>query len=236
LVLASSERRPGSRGDPRRHELRRGRGCRGHAVWRHVVGNRRRCTVGGHSQESRHRRRRTGGTRLDPTTWRWCRFRGCRTTASPGCHPGRWNLHGWSCHPHVRLCGGDGRHRRWRPDEGLQGQCRRTSGGPGRRSARGLSPERRLSASGGAVECRGRGGCLNRHGKLLEEKLIPHNMECGKGHCPLDQSLQVAVAGVEATQEVQHQGTVRHRLAEVVEGVPLGPSSGGSTPQRRGTL
>jgi hypothetical protein len=29
----------------------------------------------------------------------------------------------------------------------------------------------------------------------------------------------VAVAGAEATHEVQHQGTVRHWLAEVLEGV-----------------
>jgi hypothetical protein len=66
------------------------------------------------------------------------------------------------------------------------------------------------------VECRGGGGCLNRHGELHKEKLISHNMEGGKGHSPLDQSLQVVVARVEATQEVQHQGMVSHRLAEVV--------------------
>jgi hypothetical protein len=44
-------------------------------------------------------------------------------------------------------------------------------------------------------------------------------MEGGKRHGPLDESLQVAVAGAEATQKVQHQGTGRHRLAEVAEGV-----------------
>jgi hypothetical protein len=44
-------------------------------------------------------------------------------------------------------------------------------------------------------------------------------MEGGKRCGPLDQSLQVAVAGAEATREVQHQGTVRHRLAEIVEEV-----------------
>jgi hypothetical protein len=77
-----------------------------------------------------------------------------------------------------------------------------------------LSPERRLSTSDGAVEGWGRSGSLDRHGELLEEKLIPHNMEGGKRHDPLDQSLQVAVEGAEATQEVQHQGTVRYRLAE----------------------
>jgi hypothetical protein len=45
-------------------------------------------------------------------------------------------------------------------------------------------------------------------GELLEEKLIPHGMKGGERDGPLDQRLQVAVAGVEATQEVQHQGTV----------------------------
>jgi hypothetical protein len=59
-----------------------------------------------------------------------------------------------------------------------------------------LSPERRLSTSDGAVEGWGRSGSLDRHGELLEEKLIPHNMEGGKRHDPLDQSLQVAVEGL----------------------------------------
>jgi hypothetical protein len=44
-------------------------------------------------------------------------------------------------------------------------------------------------------------------------------MKGGERHGPLDQRLQVAVAGAEATQAVHHQGTVRHRLAEVAEGV-----------------
>jgi hypothetical protein len=44
-------------------------------------------------------------------------------------------------------------------------------------------------------------------------------MECGKGNGPLDESLQVAIAGVEATQKVQHQGPVGDRLAEVAERV-----------------
>jgi hypothetical protein len=60
---------------------------------------------------------------------------------------------------------------------------------------------------------------LVRHGELLEEKLISHRMEGGEGHDPLDESLQVTVAWAEATQEVQHQGGVRHRLAEITEGV-----------------
>jgi hypothetical protein len=38
-----------------------------------------------------------------------------------------------------------------------------------------------------------------RHGEILEEKLIPHHMEGGERHIPLDESLQVTVAGAEAT-------------------------------------
>jgi hypothetical protein len=41
-----------------------------------------------------------------------------------------------------------------------------------------------------------------RYVELLEEKLIPHRMEGGEGHGPLDESLQVTVAGAKATQEV----------------------------------
>jgi hypothetical protein len=41
----------------------------------------------------------------------------------------------------------------------------------------------------------------------------------GKGHYPLDESLQVDVAGAEATQKVQHQGTVGDRLTEVAKRV-----------------
>jgi hypothetical protein len=44
-------------------------------------------------------------------------------------------------------------------------------------------------------------------------------MEGGKGHDPLDESLQVAVVGVEDTQKVQHQGTIGERLAEVADRV-----------------
>jgi hypothetical protein len=76
------------------------------------------------------------------------------------------------------------------------------SEGPGRRSEGGLSPGRHLSTRGGVVECWGRSGSLYRHGELLEDKLIPHSMEGGKRHGPLDESLHVAVAGVEATQKV----------------------------------
>jgi hypothetical protein len=60
---------------------------------------------------------------------------------------------------------------------------------------------------------------LVRHGELLEEKLIPHRMEGGEGHDPLDESLQVTVAGAEVMLEVHHQGAVCHRPAEITEGV-----------------
>jgi hypothetical protein len=80
-------------------------------------------------------------------------------------------------------------------------------------------PGRRQGAGGGAVEGRGRRVSLVRHGELLEEKLILHRMEGGERYDPLDESLQVTVAGAEATQEVQHQGAVRHWLVEITEGV-----------------
>jgi hypothetical protein len=60
---------------------------------------------------------------------------------------------------------------------------------------------------------------LVHHGELLEEKLILHRMEGAEGHGPLDESLQVTVAGAKATHEVQHQGAVCHRLTEIAEGV-----------------
>jgi hypothetical protein len=47
-------------------------------------------------------------------------------------------------------------------------------------------------------------------------------MECGKGNVPLDESLQVAIAGAEATQKVQHQGSVGDRLTEIAERVRHG--------------
>jgi hypothetical protein len=140
-------------------------------------------------------------------------------TANPCCHPSRWNLHGWSCHPHVRPCEGDGHRRWWKPDEGPHGPWQGVERGPRSTECGGLAPGRRLSTRSGAVECRGQRGSLGRHGKLLEEKLIPHCMEGGKRHGPLDESLQMAVAGAEATQEVQHQGTFHHRLAKITEGV-----------------
>jgi hypothetical protein len=82
---------------------------------------------------------------------------------------------------------------------GRRGYGRWTSGGPGRRGARGMSPGRHLTTRRSVVECRGRSGCLKRHGELLEEKLVPHGMEGGKGHGLLDESLQVVVPGAEAT-------------------------------------
>ena len=134
----------------------------------------------GHSREPAPEDGRHSGP--DPATWRWFQSRGCRTMTSPSRHPGRWNLHGWNCHPRVRPYGGSDRRVQWKPGEGHRYHNRRTSGGPGRRGARGLSHGGRLSASGSAIEDRGQRGCLNCHGELLKEKLISHDMECGKWH------------------------------------------------------
>jgi hypothetical protein len=100
-----------------------------------------------------------------------------------------------------------------------RGRDRRTSGGPGRRSTRGLSLGRRLSTSGNAVECRAEEGASIAMVSSSRRSSFRTTMECEKGHSSLDQGLQVVVAGAEATQEVHHQGTVRHRLAEVAERV-----------------
>jgi hypothetical protein len=149
LGPASSERGPGSRGGgPRRREMRQGgssgarrkEACRRKAAEVHCRGSRLRELA---PEDGRH-------WGPDPATWRWFWSRGCRTMVSPSCHPGWCNLHGWSCQPRVRPCGGDGRRRRWRPDEGPRQEDER---GPGRRSARGMSPGRRLSTSGSVVEC-----------------------------------------------------------------------------------
>jgi hypothetical protein len=45
------------------------------------------------------------------------------------------------------------------------------------------------------------------------------DVEGGEGHDPLDENLQVVVAGAEATQKVQHQGTVDDGHTEVVDRV-----------------
>jgi hypothetical protein len=109
---------------------------------------------------------------------------------------------------------GGGSRTRSRRDHG------RTAGrGLGRRRTRGLPHGGRLTAGRSTIEGRSRSGCLSHHGELLEEKLVPHDIEGGKGHGPLDESLQVAIAEAEATHKVQHQGTVGDRLAEVAKGV-----------------
>jgi hypothetical protein len=102
---------------------------------------------------------------------------------------------------------------------GCRGGGRRTGGGPGRRGARARALGGRRTTRRSAVECWSRIGCVKRHGELLEEKLILHDMEGGKRHGPLDESLQVAVPGAEATKKVQHQGAVDNRLAEITERV-----------------
>jgi hypothetical protein len=84
---------------------------------------------------------------------------------------------------------------------------------------RGACPRRHLTAGRSSIECRCWCRGLGLHGELIKEKLVPHDMEGGKGHNPLDESLQVAVAGAKATQKVHHQGTVGDGLAEVTERV-----------------
>jgi hypothetical protein len=82
---------------------------------------------------------------------------------------------------------------------GAEGTARGGRAGASVEGGRGAcTPGRRLTTGRSAVEGWGRSGCLSHHGELLEEKLVPHDMEGGKGHDPLDESLQVAVAGAEA--------------------------------------
>jgi hypothetical protein len=89
-------------------------------------------------------------------------------------------------------------------------------------------PPRRCLANGrSAIEGWGRSGCLSHHGELVEENLVLHVMEGGKGHGPIYESLQVAVAVAEATQKVHHQGRPSRRGRG---GSPPCPSSGGITP------
>jgi hypothetical protein len=204
-----SRRGVGSRGQERGRRLRHDghtiRRRRGHAVVR--------C-----SQE--RRRRGTGGTR--------CLARPHGDGLGPGVVEGRPRVAATpaggttttgSATPMAALAGatasvGRGRRMRGHRDGGW-----RAGRSPGRRRTGGLAPRRRLTAGGSAVESRGRSGRLIRHGELLEEKLVPHGMEGGERHAPLDESLRVAVAGAEATQEVQHQGTTGDRLAEVAKRV-----------------
>jgi hypothetical protein len=80
----------------------------------------------------------------------------------------------------------------------------RAGGSPDQRRARGLAPRRHLATERRVVEGRGRRGCLGIDGERLEERLVADDMEGAEGHSPLDESLQVAVAGTEATQKVRH--------------------------------
>jgi hypothetical protein len=94
-------------------------------------------------------------------------------------------------------------------------------GGLEPRSTEGEGPasRRRVTAGRRSVECLCWCGGLGLHGELIKEKLVPHGMEGGKWHNPLDESLQVALAEAKATQKVHHQGTVGDGLAEVAERV-----------------
>jgi hypothetical protein len=145
------------------------------------------------------------------------RSRGCRPTASLG----RPRAGGTSTRRAATSAsalagvmvavGGGGQTR------GRKGGGKRTDRGPGQRGARVMAPGRRLTTRMSVVECWGWSGCLNRHGELLEVKLVPHDMEGGKQHDPLDESLQVAVPGAEATKKVEHQGAIGDRPAKIME-------------------
>jgi hypothetical protein len=93
------------------HRMEQGwcRGCRWRAVRWHAI-----CRWRG--QESRSQRARHRGS--DPSTWRWCRSRGCRSTASSGHRPGRW----YRRVRNRRLCEGDG-HCRWWKSRGGRGEA-----------------------------------------------------------------------------------------------------------------
>jgi hypothetical protein len=179
----------------------------------HAIGRRQRRTIGSRSQESR--RRGTGGTWClarphgdDPSAGvveRWPRL----ATTPPGGTTMGGPTTAAAALAGVTTAVRGGRLTRSRGDGGSL-ERRRTGG---------LAPGRRLTAGRSAVERWGRSRGLRRHGELLEEKLIPHGMECGKWDSPLDESLQVAITRAEATQKVQHQGPVSDRLAEVAEGV-----------------
>jgi hypothetical protein len=94
----------------------------------------------------------------DPTTWRWCRSRGCRT---------RWPALA------TAPAGGSSARGAATPTTALARSTATVGGGS---VAGGLPLGRRLGTGGGAVECRCRCVSLVRHGELLEEKLIPHHM------------------------------------------------------------
>jgi hypothetical protein len=183
VVPTSSRRGPSRRGGgPRGHDGHTVRRWRGHAVVK--------C-----SQEGR--RRGTGGTR--------CLARPHGDGPGPGVVEGRPHVAATpvggtttrvSATPTAALAGattsvGRGSRTRGRRDGGW-----RAGRSPGRRRTSGLAPRRRLTAGRSAVESRGRSGRLMRLGELLEEKLVPRGVEGGEGHAPLDESLQVAVAGL----------------------------------------
>lgn len=87
-------------------------------------------------------------------------------------------------------------------------QTRSSRGGAVGGHARAPVDGGRLATGGCAVECRGGGGGLNLQVELLEEKLIADVVEGGEWHGPLDEILQVVVAGAKTTQKVQHEGAV----------------------------
>jgi hypothetical protein len=68
--------------------------------------------------------------------------------------------------------------------------------------ARGLAPRGCLTAEWSTVEGRRWSRGLRLHGELLEEKLVADGLEGGEERNPLDESLQMAVAGDDAMQKV----------------------------------
>jgi hypothetical protein len=109
--------------------------------------------------------------------------------ATPTRHPSQRDHPGWSHHSHGRPCGNSDPRWHWKPDEGAIGTAGGGQAGAPIDGGWGLAPRGRLTTGRSTVEGQGLSGCLSRHGELLEEKLIPHDMEGGEGHGPLDESL-----------------------------------------------
>jgi hypothetical protein len=139
--------------------------------------------------------------------------------------PGR--RHDWWAHPRrshcprEHTCEAGNHHQCHEPNEKLQGWG-------SRRHARAPVDGGRLATGGCVVECRGGGGGLNLQVELLEEKLIADVVEGGEWHGPLDEILQVVVAGAKTTQKVQHEGAIGDKLTQIV-GSPPCPSSDDGT-------
>jgi hypothetical protein len=132
------------------------------------------------------------------TTRRWSRSRDCRRTAMPGCHPSRRN-HPWqSCHPVAAFAGTTTSVGMGSRTRGHRGGGEGGVGAPVDRG-RGPSPPKVPSHWEGTIEGWGQSGCLGLHAELLMKNLVANDVEGGEGYNPLDESLRVAVTGVEVT-------------------------------------